>query len=105
MDSLAQMRIAAADITPQLRACNPDAGNMMCQSAGSKTQTPSGRLLWAAHDHAARVCLWWSDDGGETSQYSGCQYGTVPEEAQSVRAATELKILMNIDFFKTDLVF
>ena len=66
---------APVDITAQLRACNPDPGNMMCQSAGSKTQTASGRLLWAAHDHANRVCLWWSDDGGETYNTTALMHG------------------------------
>ena len=29
-------------------------------------QTPTGRLVWAGHDHAGNVCVWFSDDGGET---------------------------------------
>ena len=36
------------DITRLLAACNPGGtGNMQVQSAGSKVQTPTGRLVWA----------------------------------------------------------
>ena len=60
------------DITRLLAACNPGGtGNMQVQSAGSKVQTPTGRLVWAGHDHAGHVCVWFSDDGGET-------YSTAP---------------------------
>jgi len=54
------------DITAHIRGCNPDVNNMMCQSAGNKIQTPGGRLVWAGHDHAGNVCVWYSDDGGAT---------------------------------------
>merc|ERR1711871_656533 len=43
------------DITDMLAACNPNIGNMQVQTAGSKIQTPSGRLVWAGHDHASHV--------------------------------------------------
>lgn len=54
------------DITPQLRGCNPDIHNMQDQSAGNKLQTDSGRLIFAGHNHKHQVCVWYSDDGGET---------------------------------------
>ena len=60
---------APRDITSLLAACNPSGtGNMQVQSAGSKVQTASGRLVWAghAHSHHDNVCVWYSDDGGET---------------------------------------
>ena len=59
------------DITRQLEGCNPDRNNMQLPSAGTKLQTPSGRLLFPAHGHAnSGVCLWWSDDGGNTYNVS-----------------------------------
>ena len=58
---------APRDITQQLAACNPGGtGNMQVQSAGSKVQAADGRLVWAGHDHDHHVCVWYSDDGGET---------------------------------------
>eukprot|EP01043_Picozoa_sp_COSAG02_P021592 COSAG02_NODE_1100_length_14582_cov_130.690672_12_plen_378_part_00 len=52
------------DITHFLAKCNPNISNMQVGTAGSKIQTRSGRLVWAGHDHAGHVCVWYSDDGG-----------------------------------------
>ena len=65
----------AVDITRQLSKCNPDINNMMDPSAGNKIQTPSGRLVWAGHDHAGRVCVWFSDDGGASYSTSNFVQG------------------------------
>jgi hypothetical protein len=47
---------------------SPD--DMMDITAGNKLETSTGRLLWSAHDHSARVVSWYSDDGGETFNVS-----------------------------------
>ena len=45
---------------------------LQAQSAGSKIQSSSGRLLFAGHatgrngPKQSQVCIWFSDDGGET---------------------------------------
>ena len=56
------------NLSPMLKNCNPNINNMEVQTAGSKVQTESGRLVWAGHDHASNVCVWYSDDGGESYQ-------------------------------------
>ena len=81
------------DITSQLSNCNPDPGNMMCQSAGNKVQTETGRLLWAAHDHADHVCVWYSDDGGDTYSTSSLFAGN--EVSMAVTGANRTQLLMN----------
>jgi hypothetical protein len=52
------------DITHYLAKCNTNISNMQVGTAGSKLQTRSGRLVFAGHDHADHVCVWYSDDGG-----------------------------------------
>ena len=54
----------AFDITSQIRHCSPNQNNMMDISAGSTTQTSSGRLLVPAHDHSDHGTIFYSDDGG-----------------------------------------
>lgn len=56
----------AFDITSQIRHCSPDQDNMMDLSAGTATQTSSGRLLMPAHDHSDHGTIFYSDDGGMT---------------------------------------
>jgi hypothetical protein len=46
------------DLTEQLKAC-PKTG----ATAGTRTQTSTGRLLWYG---GGTGCLWWSDDHGKT---------------------------------------
>ena len=53
-------------ITPQIRHCSPDQNNMLDVSAGTATQTSSGRLLVPAHDHNKHGTVFYSDDGGQT---------------------------------------
>ena len=53
-------------MTGFLSGCNTNIEDTQVQSAGSKTQTPSGRLVFAGHDHSSNVCVWYSDDGGLT---------------------------------------
>jgi len=65
----------AVDITRMISKCNPDINNMMQISAGNKIQTPSGRLVWGGHDHAGRVCVWFSDDGGNSYNTSNLVQG------------------------------
>ena len=54
------------DITPQIKHCSPDPNNMMDVSAGTGTQTSSGRLLVPGHDHNDHGTVFYSDDGGLT---------------------------------------
>lgn len=55
------------NITALVAGCNPDENDMMLQSAGTKLQSSSGRLIWPAHAFGDRgACVWYSDDGGET---------------------------------------
>ena len=58
------------NLTPMLKSCNPNINDMEIQTAGSKVQTETGRIIFAGHDHASNVCVWYSDDGGETYQTS-----------------------------------
>lgn len=58
---------APRDITHFIDVCNPDIRNTQVQSAGSKLQTASGRIIFAGHRHRdSLVCVWYSDDGGDT---------------------------------------
>ena len=56
------------DLSDHIKACNPDVKDTQVQSAGSKLQSPTGRLIWAGHDHSSNVCVWYSDDGGASYQ-------------------------------------
>lgn len=58
------------NLTAMLTSCNPNINNMQIQSAGNKVQTATGRLIWAGHNHGDSVCVWYSDDGGETYETS-----------------------------------
>ena len=44
--------------------------NKVYQSAGSKVQTPTGRLVWPGKALGGPVCVWYSDDGGATYNVS-----------------------------------
>ena len=44
--------------------------NKVYQSAGSKVQTPTGRLVWPGKASGGPVCVWYSDDGGATYNVS-----------------------------------
>ncbi len=63
---------APRDITHFIAQCQPSVSNTQLVTAGSKTQTTSGRLVFAGHAHPdathprSLVCVWYSDDGGET---------------------------------------
>lgn len=47
--------------------CDPQAPQQMqVQSAGSKVQTGSGRIIFTGHNGAGQSCVWYTDDGGET---------------------------------------
>ena len=55
------------ELTQYIKVCEKDLHNTQVQSAGSKVQTTKGRLVWTGHDHKrSLVCVWYSDDGGET---------------------------------------
>ena len=57
----------ARDLTSFISKCQDSVQNTQLQSAGTKVQTPTGRLVFAGHDHSrSRVCVWYSDDGGES---------------------------------------
>lgn len=60
---------APRDITDQLNGCNPFRPvQMQVESAGSKIQTSSGRLLFTGHSYHNDSCVWYSDDHGQTYQ-------------------------------------
>lgn len=75
------------NISGFLSPCNPDRNNMQVQSAGSKVQTASGRLIWAGHDHSGNVCVWFSDDHGVTYHTSN----VIPGNEVSVAVANAEK--------------
>lgn len=55
------------DITHFLdaRGCNSAHDGMMCGAAGTRLQTSNGRLLFGGHN-AGQLCVWFSDDGGDS---------------------------------------
>lgn len=53
------------NITSVLAQCNSGPGGQVCGAAGSRLQTVSGRVVFAGHN-AAGVCVWYSDDSGDT---------------------------------------
>lgn len=62
---------ATRDITDQLDGCNPFRPvEMEVESAGSKIQTSSGRLLYTGHSKHNDSCTWYSDDHGATYRSS-----------------------------------
>lgn len=84
---------------------------MVCGAAGSRVQVRSGvaagRLVWAGHNKNA-VCVWYSDDGGETyatsASFEGNEISIAQLEAPRVRehgrgrggaAAAEPQLVMN----------
>ena len=55
------------DITHLLSHCNPQSPQQMeVESAGSKIQSSSGRILFTGHSHGAGSAIWYTDDGGDT---------------------------------------
>jgi sialidase-1 len=66
---------APRDLTAMLRTCYPPSpdpvGNMVCGGAGSRIQLKygphKGRLIFAGHNTNG-VCVWFSDDHGQTYQ-------------------------------------
>ena len=55
------------DITDQLDGCNPYRPvEMEVETAGSKIQSSSGRLLFTGHSKNNDSCVWYSDDHGQT---------------------------------------
>jgi len=58
------------DITSYLAACNSDPDDMVCGGAGSRIQSASGRYVFAGHEGGHTVCVWYSDDRGETYKTS-----------------------------------
>lgn len=62
---------AERDITHFLSMCNSGPGGQVCGAAGSRIQSSStGRVIFSGHNKATGggggVCVWYSDDGGET---------------------------------------
>jgi hypothetical protein len=59
------------DITDQLDRCNPYRPvEMEAESAGSKIQSSSGRLLFTGHTQNNDSCVWYAVTHGETSHTS-----------------------------------
>ena len=58
------------DITHFFAPVQKSLDDMMDITAGNKIETPTGRLLWLAHDHSKNVVSWFSDDGGSTFNVS-----------------------------------
>jgi hypothetical protein len=64
------------DVTHFIAAgCNSGPGGQVCGAAGSRLQTSSGRLVFSGHNKATSepntgICVWFSDDGGETYEVS-----------------------------------
>jgi hypothetical protein len=57
----------ARNITSELTGCNPFAPvEMEVESAGSKIQTASGRLIYTGHSKNNDSCTWYSDDHGNS---------------------------------------
>jgi len=57
------------------QSCNSGPGGQVCGAAGSRLQTVSGRLVFSGHNKASStagtgICVWFSDDGGQTYQTS-----------------------------------
>ena len=62
---------AERDLTHFLATCNGGPGGQVCGAAGSKLQTSNGRVVFSGHNKATvggGVCVWYSDDGGQTYQ-------------------------------------
>lgn len=57
------------DLTNFLTACNSGPGGQVCGAAGSRLQTSRSRIVFSGHNKATGgggVCVWYSDDGGQT---------------------------------------
>ena len=76
---------AERDITHFIeKGCNSGPGGQVCGAAGSRVQTSRGRVLFSGHNKATKgggVCVWFSDDGGETYQVSSQGIFTGNEQA------------------------
>ena len=88
-----------ADISPFINpGCNDNRHdgdhNKVYQSAGSKVQTPTGRLVWPGKAQGGPVCVWYSDDGGATYNVSNQFKGNEVSVAY-VRAYEPNELYMN----------
>ena len=83
---------ADRDITDQLNGCNPFRPvEMQVQSAGSKIQTSSGRLVFTGHSKNNDSCVWFSDDHGDSYHASNRFVGN----EISVAEVSPGKLLLN----------
>eukprot|EP00756_Hemistasia_phaeocysticola_P058606 Hpha_TRINITY_DN35252_c0_g1::TRINITY_DN35252_c0_g1_i1::g.145188::m.145188/K01186/NEU1; sialidase-1 len=70
------------NLTSQIANCNSNATlGMVCGAAGSRIQTTSGRLVFSGHNRGS-ICVWFSDDGGETYSTSELFKGNEQSIAQ-----------------------
>ena len=85
------------DISAQIAGCSVSKDDMMYQSAGSRIQTHTGRMLWPAHSFEGHACVWYSDDGGKTYNVSNIIDGNEISvaELKDADAPDGYKILMN----------
>jgi hypothetical protein len=84
------------DMTNFLSACNSGPGGQVCGAAGSRLQTSSGRVIFSGHNKATGgggVCVWYSDDGGET--YKTNEGGIFAGNEQSIADLGNGTLYMN----------
>jgi hypothetical protein len=87
------------DITSMIaKGCNSGPGGQVCGAAGSRIQTTSGRLLFSGHNKATSgagtgICVWYSDDGGET--YTVSHSGLFQGNEQSIADLGNGTLYMN----------
>ena len=66
----------------------------MCGAAGSRLQSSSGRIVFSGHNgKGGGVCVWYSDDGGET--YTVSASGIFPGNEQSIADLGNGTLYMN----------
>jgi hypothetical protein len=87
---------AERDITHFLAACNNGPGGQVCGAAGSKLQSSTGRIIFSGHNKATAgggVCVWFSDDGGQSYQTN--QGGIFTGNEQSIADLGNGSLYMN----------